>query len=141
MTAGSKPSNAARNVSRLRRIVDHDRPAWKHSRMSRSNSSTSSWQGTPHSSSWYVTMSGSGRSDPAPDHQQRGRSSIIRARSWHGPRVDERAAHRRVADRSGGIEHGPEDVPGDDLRAGRADERDADEPARDASAAEVEPGQ
>src|SRR5258707_1151166 len=28
-TAGSKPRNAAWNVSRLLRIVDHDRPAWK----------------------------------------------------------------------------------------------------------------
>ena len=31
--------------SRLRRIVDHDRPAWNDSRASRSNSSASSWTG------------------------------------------------------------------------------------------------
>ena len=41
-TAGSKPRNAARKPSRLRRIVDHDRPAWNDSRASRSNSSISS---------------------------------------------------------------------------------------------------
>ena len=51
-TAGSKPRNAARNASRLRRIVDHDSPAWKLSRASRSNSSVSPATGTPHSSSW-----------------------------------------------------------------------------------------
>ena len=44
-TAGSKPRKAARNDSRLRRIVDHDSPAWNDSSASRSKSSTSSWTG------------------------------------------------------------------------------------------------
>ena len=34
--SGSKPSNAARKASRLRRIVSHDSPDWKPSRQSRS---------------------------------------------------------------------------------------------------------
>ena len=34
--SGSKPANAARKASRLRRIVSHERPDWKPSRQSRS---------------------------------------------------------------------------------------------------------
>ena len=48
----SKPAKAARNVSRLRRIVSHERPDWKPSRQSFSNSRVSSETGRPHSSSW-----------------------------------------------------------------------------------------
>jgi hypothetical protein len=49
---GSNSRNAVRKAARLRRIVDQDRPAWNDSRLSRSNSSTSSIVGRPHSSSW-----------------------------------------------------------------------------------------
>jgi len=48
----SKPSNADRNASRLRRIVIHASPAWNASSDSSSNSSRSSVVGRPHSSSW-----------------------------------------------------------------------------------------
>ncbi len=50
-TAGSKPSNAARKFSRLRKIVSQDRPDWKASRHSRSKMPRSSRTGRPHSSS------------------------------------------------------------------------------------------
>jgi hypothetical protein len=48
----SKPSNARRKFSRLRRIVSQERPDWNASRVSRSNSATSPCSGRPHSSSW-----------------------------------------------------------------------------------------
>ncbi len=48
----SKPWNTSRNRSRLFRIVDQDRPAWKPSRHIRSNSPRSPRTGTPHSVSW-----------------------------------------------------------------------------------------
>ena len=35
-TSGSKPANAIRKASRLRRIVSQDRPDWNPSRQSRS---------------------------------------------------------------------------------------------------------
>src|SRR5207237_9807763 len=57
--SGSKPAKATRKLSRLRRIVSHERPDWKPSRQSRSSSPRSSSTGRPHSSSWYVTYSGS----------------------------------------------------------------------------------
>jgi hypothetical protein len=79
-TSGSNPSNAARNPSRFRRIVDHDSPAWNDSSASRSNSSASPSSGTPHSVSWYSTISGSGRAPSAPDHQQRGSASVVMSR-------------------------------------------------------------
>ncbi len=50
--AGTKPWNAARNASRLRRIVSHDSPAWNPSRQSFSKMRPSSVTGRPHSSSW-----------------------------------------------------------------------------------------
>ena len=50
--SGSNPANAARNPSRLRRIVSHDSPDWNASRHIFSNSRTSSCCGTPHSRSW-----------------------------------------------------------------------------------------
>jgi hypothetical protein len=49
--SGSKPSKARRKASRLRRMVIHDRPAWKPSSSSFSNSARLSCSGTPHSSS------------------------------------------------------------------------------------------
>ena len=54
-TTGSNPAKAARNASRLRRIVIHDRPDWNASRLTRSNSRPSPRTGRPHSSSWYAT--------------------------------------------------------------------------------------
>ena len=51
-TSGSKPANAARNASRLRRIVSHDRPDWKASRLTRSYSRVPVVTGRPHSVSW-----------------------------------------------------------------------------------------
>jgi hypothetical protein len=56
--AGTKPANARRKPSRLRRIVSHDRPDWNPSRQIFSYMRTSSMTGLPHSSSWYVTYSG-----------------------------------------------------------------------------------
>jgi hypothetical protein len=50
--SGSKPANAARKFSRLRRIVSHESPDWKPSRQKRSYSPRSSTTGQPHSSSW-----------------------------------------------------------------------------------------
>jgi hypothetical protein len=47
-----KPANADRKAGRLRRMVIQDRPDWKASRQSRSNSASSPWSGVPHSSSW-----------------------------------------------------------------------------------------
>src|ERR1700679_3537470 len=55
---GSKPRKALRKASRLRRMVSHDRPAWKPSSMSFSHSARPSYSGTPHSSSWYLRISG-----------------------------------------------------------------------------------
>src|SRR4029450_11240899 len=52
-TAGSKPANASRKRSRLRRIVSQLSPAWNPSRESFSNSRRSSATGRPHSVSWY----------------------------------------------------------------------------------------
>src|SRR5262249_34160643 len=54
----SKPANARRNASRLRRMVSHERPDWKPSRLSFSNRRTSSATGNPHSRSWYSRYSG-----------------------------------------------------------------------------------
>ena len=52
-TAGiENPANAARNASRLRRMVIHASPDWNASRHSRSNSASSPWTGRPHSVSW-----------------------------------------------------------------------------------------
>jgi hypothetical protein len=48
----SKPANAARNASRLRRIVSHESPDWNASRQSFSYSASASRTGLPHSSSW-----------------------------------------------------------------------------------------
>ena len=48
----SKPANAARKFSRLRRIVSHERPDWNASRQSFSYSASASRTGLPHSSSW-----------------------------------------------------------------------------------------
>ena len=48
----SKPANAARKFSRLRRMVSQDSPDWNASSVSRSNSALSPRTGTPHSSSW-----------------------------------------------------------------------------------------
>ncbi|CKT25517.1 Uncharacterised protein [Mycobacterium tuberculosis] len=50
--SGTKPLKALRNASRLRRMVSHDRPAWKPSSMSFSHSARLSCSGTPHSASW-----------------------------------------------------------------------------------------
>ena len=47
----SKSRNAARNVGRRRRMVIHDSPAWKPSRLIFSNSARSPCSGRPHSSS------------------------------------------------------------------------------------------
>ena len=52
--SGSKPANALRKFSRLRRIVIHASPDWKPSRQKRSYSPRSSRTGRPHSSSWYA---------------------------------------------------------------------------------------
>ena len=41
-----------RKAGRLRRIVSQERPAWKPSKLSFSNSRTSSATGKPHSGSW-----------------------------------------------------------------------------------------
>ena len=79
-TRGSKPRNAVRNASRLRRIVDHDSPAWNDSSASRSKSSRSSATGVPHSRSWYSTIRGSGFGPSAPAQAQRGRSIGMPAR-------------------------------------------------------------
>ena len=46
------PSNAARNASRLRRMVSQDRPDWNASSVSRSNIASSPRLGRPHSVSW-----------------------------------------------------------------------------------------
>jgi len=51
MRVGSKPSNARRKFSRLRKMVSHDSPDWKPSSTIFSNSARSSARGTPHSSS------------------------------------------------------------------------------------------
>jgi hypothetical protein len=45
----TKPANPARNAGRLRRIVSQDRPDWKPSSASRSNSPSSVRIGWPHS--------------------------------------------------------------------------------------------
>ena len=98
-TCGSKPWNAARKASRLRRIVDHDSPAWNDSSASRSNSSTSSRVGMPHSRSWYATINGSGEGPSAEAHEQRGRTSITRptiAGSGDRCEVEQRAAKARI---------------------------------------------
>ena len=50
--AGSKPWNARRKFSRLRRIVSQLSPAWNPSSDSFSNSRRSSATGRPHSVSW-----------------------------------------------------------------------------------------
>ena len=47
--SGSNPANASRKAGRLRRIVAQDRPDWKASSESRSNSPRSSRTGMPHS--------------------------------------------------------------------------------------------
>ena len=47
-----KPAKAARNASRLRRIVIHASPAWKPSSVSSPKSASSPCSGRPHSSSW-----------------------------------------------------------------------------------------
>ena len=47
----SNPEKALRKFSRLRRIVNHDRPLWKASRLIRSNSATGPRNGRPHSAS------------------------------------------------------------------------------------------
>ena len=48
----SKWSNAARKLSRLLRMVDHDKPDWNASRVSRSKTAASPVTGIPHSVSW-----------------------------------------------------------------------------------------
>src|SRR5262245_20513965 len=53
--SGSKPANARRKFSRLRRIVSQLRPLWKPSRQIFSKSARSSCTGLPHSASWYST--------------------------------------------------------------------------------------
>ena len=55
ITAGSNPAKARRKLSRFRRMVIQDNPAWKPSRTSFSNRARSSYSGTPHSVSWYST--------------------------------------------------------------------------------------
>ena len=50
--SASKPSNAARNAGRLRRIVRHESPDWNASSVSRSKYAVSPSTGTPHSVSW-----------------------------------------------------------------------------------------
>ncbi len=47
--SGSKPSKAARNAGRLRRIVTQLSPDWNASRVRRSKTPTSSRTGIPHS--------------------------------------------------------------------------------------------
>src|SRR6187431_2759766 len=65
-------------------------------------------------------------------------------RSWAWDSGDRRerevvAAEQRIAGWPPGVDHGPEDVPGDRLlRTGRADDRHADQPPRDAAIAEIE---
>ena len=49
---GSNPAKARRKFSRLRRMVSHERPDWKPSRHSFSNSRASDVTPKPHSSSW-----------------------------------------------------------------------------------------
>ena len=56
--SGSKPANAARKPSRLRRIVSQDSPDWNASSVIRSKSARSPCTGRPHSSSWYRRYSG-----------------------------------------------------------------------------------
>ena len=51
--------NAFRNASRLRRMIDHESPAWKPSSISFSQSARLSVSGTPHSTSWYSRRIGS----------------------------------------------------------------------------------
>jgi hypothetical protein len=48
----SKPANALRKFSRLRRMVIQERPDWKASSVIRSYSASSPRTGRPHSSSW-----------------------------------------------------------------------------------------
>jgi hypothetical protein len=50
--AMSKPAKAVRKFSRFRKIVSHDSPDWKASRLSRSKITLSPWTGRPHSVSW-----------------------------------------------------------------------------------------
>ena len=52
--SGSNAAKAARNPSRLRRIVNHDSPDWNASSVMRSKIATSPWTGRPHSVSWYA---------------------------------------------------------------------------------------
>ncbi len=51
-TSASKPAKTSRKASRLFRIVSHERPDWKASRVSRSRYAASPCTGTPHSVSW-----------------------------------------------------------------------------------------
>ena len=97
--------------------------------------------GVPHSSSWYATISGSGFGPPAPDHQQRGRSSACPSSdSRYGIGVVSKSVLRIIGSAAGrrGVEDRPEDVARDRLRARRPDERHADEPAGDAALGEVQ---
>ena len=47
--SGLKPAKASRKAGRLRRIVAHDSPDWKASRLTRSKTPRSSRTGMPHS--------------------------------------------------------------------------------------------
>ena len=52
MRSMSQPSNAARKLSCLRRIVSHESPDWNDSSTSISKSSRSPCIGLPQTSSW-----------------------------------------------------------------------------------------
>ena len=51
-TSASKPANASRKRGRLLRMVSHERPDWKASRVSRSRWALSPDTRIPHSVSW-----------------------------------------------------------------------------------------
>src|SRR6266511_3150385 len=126
MCSGSHPWKARRKFSRFLRIVAHDRPAWKPASISISNSSRSSWHGTPHSSSWYATISGSSpgqaqlrssnatgstsdRSSPVPAGEPRERScpalSLLQLRGRNGPHAAGPIVRDRLDDLVVGVHH------------------------------------
>ena len=74
--SGSKFAKARRKESRLARMVRHESPAWKASRLKRSNSARSSSAGKPHSSSWYRSKTGS----PSPKQRRAGLIAVAPAR-------------------------------------------------------------
>src|SRR5579875_545233 len=95
------PANASRNASRLRRIVNHDKPDWKPSRTSRSNIPSSSRTGRPHSVSWYWRYSGAAyahgqRGNPSPPVTRSGETSDTSGRVGAAVRLPRRGRGSRV---------------------------------------------